>query len=73
MQGNESFAFILPMTSLNGGLISAVQRDQAVPALFCASLLDPDFSPAQGSLLNVFNSPRLQASSPTGPPLVSLP
>ena len=72
MRGNESFAFILPMTSLNGGLLSAVQREQAAPALFSASLPDHDFSAARVSHLNVLNSPCLQAWSPTGPPLVSL-
>jgi len=44
MRGNESFAFILLMTSLSGGLPSAAQREQAAPALFSESLLHQDFS-----------------------------
>lgn len=39
MRGNESFAFILPITSVNGEPLSAVQREQPAPALFSKSLI----------------------------------
>ena len=72
MRGNESFAFILPITSVNGEPLSAVQREQAAPAIFSASLPDHDFSAARVSHLNVLNSQCSRARTPTGPLLISL-
>jgi len=69
MRSNESIVCILPMTSLNGGLVSPVQREQVAPALFSESLLHHDF-PARVFHVNVFNSqclkPQTVAGKPTG-------
>ena len=73
MRGNESFAFILPMTSLNGGLLSAVQREQAASVLLNASFLHLDISAARVSHLNVLGSQCLQARAPMGALLISFP
>ena len=69
MRSNESIVCILPMTSLNGGLVSPVQREQVAPALFSkyASIM---ISPP-GFFVNVFfNSqclkPQAVAGKPTG-------
>lgn len=47
MRGNESYAFIVPMSSLSGGLLSAAQQVQAAPALFSESLVHQDSSAHQ--------------------------
>ena len=67
MRGNESFTFILPMSSLNGGLRSAVQRERAIPAFFTASFLHHDFSTARVSHLKVLNSQWSQARTSWAP------
>ena len=73
MQGNESFTFNLPMSSLNGGLRSAVQQEHAIPAFFRASFLHHNFSSARVSHLNVLNPQWSQAPTSMGPLLISLP
>ena len=69
MRSNESIVCILPMTSLNGGLVFPVQREQVAPALFRESLLHPGF-PARVFYVNVFNSqclePQVVAGKQTG-------